>query len=487
MTEREKIAHLLRRLGLGAGEAELRAYEPLGVEGTAGRLLEYQSIDEGFPVTPYEICFEDGKDEVYVDSFRPALYWGLRTVMTQRPLEQRLTLFWHNHLVVGGDKVEFGPALNSYLETLRVFGPGDFKTLLTLISIDAAMLRYLDGDKNAKGAPNENFAREVMELFTMGIGHYTEQDVKEAARSFTGWGLRYLIYEDGGEKVQQHIKDAMAKGQPMIVSCFSPALHDDGPKTVLGKTANYDTGSLIADLAQRPETALYLGTKFFEHFAYRNPSEVVKSHMATKFKATNGNALAMLKEIVTMDEFWSPQCVRKQVKSPFDFVVPIARQMNLATYLRSVYKPTTPTTPLAKPFRDVGGLVYLMMSQQGMGLLFPPSVKGWDWGEHWITPNAMTERIKMADTIFGVNQPDKGLAGYIGMELMSKKPSTDADVVDGFFAKFDIELPDNKRSLVVEAFQKAGGMAALGKPETASPALAAIGRLSWGSPEFQFC
>jgi uncharacterized protein (DUF1800 family) len=487
MTDREKVAHLLRRLGLGAGQAEIDAFAPLGVEGAAAKLLNFQGQDEGFPLLSTQACYEEGKTEVYVDAYRPALFWGLRLAMTQRPLEQRLSLFWHNHLVVGADKVEFGPGLQSYLDTLRVFGPGDFKTLLTLVSLEPAMLRYLDGDKNAKGAPNENFAREVMELFTLGIGHYSEQDVKEAARACTGWGLRYLIYEDGGEKVQEHIKDAIEKGRPMIVACFSPALHDDGDKTVLGKTAKFDLPSLIADLADRPETARHLGTKLFEHFVYRNPSEAIKDKMAKTWTANHGNTLAVLREIVAMDEFWSPQCVRRQVKSPFDFVVPITRQLGVLPYLKANLKPATPSAPLAKPFRDVGGLVFGMMTAQGLSPLFPPSVKGWDWGEHWISTNLMSERIRFADTIFGVAQPDKGLAGYIGQQLLARKPATEGDAVDAFCAQFDAELPEAKHAVVVAAFQKAGGLTALSKPDSASNALAAVGRLVWGAPEFQFC
>src|SRR5579862_8257176 len=319
MTDREKIAHLLRRFGMGAGTLEMAKYEPLGVQGTLDRLLDYEKVDEAFPIGPWEIAFEKDKTEVYVDPFRFAAWWSLRLLMSERPLEQKLALFWHSHLVVGADKVEFGPTMVEYLETLRTLGGSEFAPLLTAISRTPAMIKYLDGDANLRGSPNENFGREVMELFTLGIGSYTEDDVKNAARAFTGFGLRFPLYEGGADAVQPRLRDGLVKGNPMLVATYSPALHDDGPKTILGETKNFGFDEALAMLAGRSETAKHLGRKLFEFFAFRNPPQPVLDKVTQAFTASGGNVRKALRGIAEMDEFWGDACVRQQVKSPVDF------------------------------------------------------------------------------------------------------------------------------------------------------------------------
>lgn len=488
MTDRERIAHLLRRFGMGAGALELAKYEPLGVEGTLNKLLEFDKVDEGFPIGPWEIAFEKDKTEIYVDPGRFAAWWTLRILMSERPLEQKLTLFWHNHLVVGADKVEFGPTMVEYLEILRVLGAGEFSTLLAAISKSPAMIKYLDGDANLRGTPNENFGREVMELFTLGIGNYTEQDVKEAARAFTGFGLRYPLYEAGAEAVQPRLRDGLLKGNPMVVATYSPALHDDGPKTILGTTKNYDCDEALAMLAGRTETAKHLGRKLFEYFAYRNPSEAVVDRVATSFASSGGNIRKVLRSISEMDEFWSTACVRQQVKSPVDFCVTIARQMNIKAYLLTLHKPTSPSTPLHDGIRGVGGMLLGLMSQQGMLLMFPPNVKGWDGGEAWITPNNMAERMKLGNLLFGVGNPDKGLSTYISTLVKAGNPTDDAQALEAWLGLFDADVFGlDKKQLLLKAFSKAGGLAALATPDGASNAQAAIARLVYGAPEFQMC
>lgn len=488
MTERERISHLLRRFGFGAGRYELQHYEPLGYDGTLDRLLNYENVEEGFSIDPWEIAHEEGKEEIYVDPPRFASLWALRMLMTRRPLEQKLTLFWHNHFAVSGEKVGLGPALMDYLETLRSLGASDFETLLKAVAKEPSMLLYLDGNTNYAGHPNENFAREVMELFTVGIGHYSESDVKEAARAFTGWGVRYLMFESGGDKTQEFLREAVRHHLPTVVFCESPSLHDAKPKTILGQTGRFSGDDVLSMLAKRPETAEFLGRKLFEYFAYSDPSSEVAEKIGKLFIQNEGNIKAVLKGLTEMDEFWSAACIHKRVKSPADFVVPILRQMNLRDILIAAHsKDATPSSPLPKTLRDTCGLLFGTMLKQGMFLLYPPNVKGWNWGTAWITTNTMIERVNFANLIFGVGQPDQPLAAYTGALIMQTKPSSDLDCVEAFLEIFDGEFATEKRDLLNQAFTKAGGMSSLAHGPSASRSLSALGKLVFGSPEFQFC
>jgi len=483
MTPREKIAHLLRRFAFGASNWELALYEPLGVEGTLDRLLNYEKQDEGFNVSPWEYCFEEGKDEVYLDPFRIAGWWTVRMLMSQRPLEQRLTLFWHTHFAVGADKVEFGPAMLSYLETLRTNASGKFYTLLKSVAKEPAMLRYLDGDANQVGHPNENFAREVMELFTLGAGHYSEQDVKEAARAFTGWGIRYLVFEPGAEKLQETAKACIITNRPMIAFCTTPMLHDDGVKTVLNRTGKLDGDDVLDILAARPETAQRVCKKLWQFFASADAPDSAVQRLAGKFTATGGDIKAVLREMTSIDNFWQP---RTQVKSPCDFVVGNVRALKVHGLLETLHgKPSKPNEPVPKPLRDTAGLLAGTMYGQGMLPLFPPNVAGWEGGSHWITTSNMLQRTKFADLIMGVGQNDQPLAGYLAQQIAQTKPQSSKDIVRAVLAKFDAELPDSKVNLLVQAFDKAGGPTSFASPKTASQSLSAVLRMLFNSPEYQ--
>jgi uncharacterized protein (DUF1800 family) len=489
MNSRQKTAHLLRRFGLGASKAELDLYEPLGVEAALERLLNYEKVDEGFPVSPWEFCFEEAnKEMVYLDPFRTIGWWSLRFLLTQRPLQEKLTLFWHDHFAVSAQKIEFGPMMLDYLEAIRRNANGNFRTLLGAVSKTPAMLRWLDADENTKQSPNENFAREVMELFTMGIGNYTEKDVKEAARAFTGWGIRYVLFERGGEKVQETAKECILKGKPMTAFCETPDLYDNSPKTILGRTANFDGDAVLDLVAARPETAKNLAKKLWEFFAYPNPGPAVVDRIAKVFADSKGDIKQTLRAIGTSNEFWSDKCVRAIVKSPLDFSVPIARQFGLAPFVIGQYKPPkSPLTPAPKVLRDTSGIVFGLMYKQGMMLLYPPNVGGWEWGNAWISSNNMLERIKVADVVFGTYDNQQPLAAWLTGIITQKSPKTSADVVDALIEIFDCPAPPEKRQLMIQACDKAGGIATLLAPKTAAATYTAVTHLMFASPEFQFC
>lgn len=488
MTTREKLAHVLRRIGLGASRTELDALEPLGFDAAITRLLNPEGVAENFDVSPWEICHEANSTEIYIEPPRFALWWSLRLLMSQRPVEQRMTLFWHNHFAVGADKVELGPMMLDYIEVLRTNALGKFPDLLKAVSRTPAMLRYLDGDTSVRQHPNENFGRELLELFTVGPGHYTEGDIKEAARAFTGWGNRYVIFESGGEKVQERIRACVAEDVPMVAFSMSPDLHDDGVKKVMGEEGRFAGDDLLERLARRPETAQFICAKLWRFFGSPTESKSVQDRMVAAWNRSGGEIRAVLKAMIDSPEFWSDSSVRKIVKSPAEFVIPISRQFNLNPFLLAARTPKpTKTTPLAKTLRDSSGLIFGVMYKQGMMLLYPPNVGGWTWGDAWITQNNMLARIDFANLIFGVGQADQPLAAYMALQISQRQPADEAAAIGILLDTFDASLPAEKRTILVEAFKKVGGLASLKTPAEASKSLSAVCRLLFGSPEFQFC
>ncbi|MBV6459185.1 MAG: hypothetical protein HONBIEJF_02328 [Fimbriimonadaceae bacterium] len=486
MTEREKIAHALRRFGLGAGAVEMAQYESLGLEGTLKKLIDYDSVDEGFPISPWELCFDEGTKEVYLDPFRSATWWALRFLLTKRPLQEKLTLFWHDHFAVSAEKIEFGPAMIAYIGTLRQHGAGSFETLLKGVSKEPAMIRWLDTDASYAGMPNENFAREVLELFTMGKG-YSERDIQEAARCFTGWGNRYLVFEPGAEKLQQTAREMMAANRPMIAFCLTPDLHDSGEKTVLGQTARFDGDQLLTLLVRRPETSRFIVSKLWYFFAGVPASNAVVDRLAKIFTDSRHEIRPVLWAIARSPEFWNEEVVRKQHKSPLDFSVALARQFGLRdTVLILRGQNPAYNTPLAKPARDAGGLVLGTMYKQGMLLLYPPNVGGWEWGRAWVSSSNMAERMKFGDLIFPAGAKDQPLAAFLLTALKQPQPPTsDADLVRRLMDRFDVPSVPEKAALLEKVVAAQGGVGALKTPADAAPLFREFFRAFIAMPEFQ--
>lgn len=490
MTTREKIAHLLRRFGLGASPGELDLLTPLGVAGAVDWLIDYEKQDEGFGVSPWRFCFEEGKDEAYFDSFRPASWWAARLYLTRRPLQERMTLFWHDYFAVSGSKVEFGPMMLAYQQKLRQHATGDFRTLLLAMARDPAMLLWLDTTANLKGRANENFARELMELFTLGIGGYTERDIQEAARAFTGWGIRFLVLEPGLGKLQETATEFMRENRPMFAYAFSPELHDDGEKTVLGKTGRWSGENVIDIVLAHPDTARRIVTKLWSYLAYPSPEPELVGRLARGFQDSGLKLKPLLRAIATSPEFWSDRCVRQKIKDPVDFTVPLIRQFGVDAFFEPWRQdgPASPASPAPKPLRDVAGLVLGAMMQQGMLLNFPPDVGGWPKGKAWVSSTLMMQRTRFADLIFGLEEGEKFLAPVLVQRMRAaNRGRTSRDVVAWFTEAFDASLPATKTRLLVEAFDATGGVAALDSTDRASVALAAVARTLFASPEFNVC
>jgi uncharacterized protein (DUF1800 family) len=299
LSEREKCAHLLRRFGLGASEAELDYFLQNGLTGAIEELLNPTGVSPDFPIDAVK------NDKGAVNVPNSAVWYGAKILISRQPLVEKMTLFWHNHFATSGEKVNSAFIMAQQNEILRANATGNFKELLLQASKDPAMLIWLDGQDNIKGRANENFAREVMELFTLGVGHYSESDIQEAARAFTGWSF---------------IRNGRSSNKGTAEFVFKPKLHDTGKKTVLGKTGSLTGDDVIDLLCAMPRTAEFITEKLWNWFVYANPTKQTLAPFVSAFYNSKLDIKTLLRAIMTSDEFYSDRCVRKLVKNPADFL-----------------------------------------------------------------------------------------------------------------------------------------------------------------------
>ncbi len=289
---------------------------------------------------------------------RAGQWWGQRMLVTERPLQEKLALFWHGHFATSDTKVRDYRKLVQQLRLFWRHGNGNFRDLLIGLAQDPAMLVYLDAGENIKGSPNENFGREVLELFTMGVGNYTESDIREASRAFTGWthvGLNFAV---------------------------DPELHDSGPKTFLGRTGNYDGIDIIDIVLDQTVTAEFIARKLYEFFVREDPSSELVVELGDLLQKHNYELRPLLQKIFLSRDFYCPSSYGTQIKSPVHLVVSTYRKLGL----RKI--PGIPDFNTAT--RDLG--------QQ---LFYPPNVAGWSRGRSWVTPALLLERGNFArDVLF---------------------------------------------------------------------------------------
>ena len=473
-TDEQKIRHLLRRFGLGASVSEMEFYGTRGYRTAVDRLLEFEDRSEG-----YDLTVEDFRNRQN-NALPPPIVqtaWMTRLGVTGYPLQQKLTLFWHDHFATSLMKVDKSAPLIQHVETLRKNGLGPFLTLLTEVSKDPAMLFWLDNCQNTKDKPNENFAREVMELFTLGIGHYEEEDIPEVARAFTGW-----TFSVQGPRLAP-FRAATLPGR-QLVFYYDRAQHDNGTKKILGKTANFDGDAVLKMLAEHPQTARHLVYKFWEFFVYPKPKDELVEEIAQAWRA-KGMVIKDLVRIVALHpEFVSERAERALVKNPVDFIVPTLRALGVYNDPLREYQANTQRENAPVRLVAVSRLAQGSMSGMGMKLLEPPDVAGWLWGEAWISSATMVERVKWADRLFA-DRPSGGMNPSIGFQvfpLITRNPNP-AGLVAAMVEWFDAELPAAKVKQLEEAARLACGERIT--PRNAQAGARAVARLIFGSPEFQ--
>ena len=280
--------------------------------------------------------------------------WWYRELLTSRcPLLERMTLWWHNHFTSSLHKVKWPPFLYQQNVLLRLYALGSFRTLLTAIARNPAMLLYLDTQSNRKEHPNENFARELFELFTLGEGHYTEQDIKEAARAFTGW---HLDFHTGAFRVDlRH--------------------HDDGRKVVFGKSGPFEGDDILLLTLEQPQVARYIVGKLWREFISDRPDSLEVDRLADSFRKKNYEIAGLLQDLLLSPQFWAPENRGVLIKSPVELIVGTARLFSL---------------PIEDTVQQIG-----LARRLGQDLFDPPNVKGWPGGTRWITTSSLLDRTQM--------------------------------------------------------------------------------------------
>jgi uncharacterized protein (DUF1800 family) len=355
----QSVAHLHRRAGFAAPWPVLKRDLREGPAVSIERLLtgEAQSAD-GKPAVELESTLDAMTAQLgpSADLSRIQAIWLYRMVFTGHPLRERMTLFWHNHFATSDAKVQ-NPGLMLRQNTLlRSQALGDFGALLSAIGKDPAMLIWLDSTINKKAKPNENYAREVMELFTLGRGHYTEKDIREAARAFTGW---FVVRDQFQEVARQH---------------------DEGVKTVLKRSGEWDGDDIPGILLLQPVCAEFICRKLFRCFVSetQTPSDALIAPLARAFRESHYQIKVPVAIILRSNLFFDPSVRRRRVKSPVEFAVGTIRGLE-------ILNPTVQSSALA----DACG-------RMGQSLFAPPSVAGWDGGPSWINSTAMLARANLA-------------------------------------------------------------------------------------------
>lgn len=488
MELRERIAHLYRRFGFGATPDDLDRGEQIGFDNALHHLLDYRSVDEEFPVHPYEFAWRTAKgQDADPSAYSYRYWWTFRMIAGQRPAQEQLTLFWHSHFPVSDGKIEDGSMMLQYLETLRNHADGKFVDLLKAVSKDPAMMRYLDLQRSLVGSPNENFAREVMELFTMGIGNYTEKDVKEAARAFTGWSYVNMFYEFPGPNARR-LQDSLTYGRPFSAFALMPAMHDQAPKTILGKTDFFDGDRFLEMLAERPETARHMCKKLWTYYAYPDPEPEVIERLANVWEKTGGEIKHVLFAIARSPEFWSDKCMRAKVKSPADLCIAICRQLGAGPALMGLRGPAGLDKPIVNTpvFGNVGNVANLM-GRMGLELFYPVDVSGWKGGNAWVSPAAMVERYKFRGVlIYGGKTGGPGAVNSLAY-VKKQSPKSTRDIGRALVRLFDVDLPETGVDVIAQVIDRRGGMKALDRGDVWAATVDRSLLVLMAAPEMHVC
>jgi len=414
--EEVRVAHLLRRAGFGVTREEYDRYVTMGLDATIDEIVNFGAIDDSeAEAQAARMAPEEGN----IGS--AALWWVLRMALTKRPLQEKMTLFWHGLLTSQVSVVRDPIAMADQNEFLRQNVFARFPDILKGITRDRAMMVYLDMAGSRRGAPNENYPRELMELFSLGEGNFTEQDVREAARAFTGWA------------VPRQRNDS---GRPTLLEpVFSQRNFDDGSKTVLGETGPFDADDVLDIITKRPHSARYITGRLFRFFVYPDPTDADLQPFIDTYVSSGMNIGATVEAMLRSDVFYSAKAYRAVVKSPLEYAIGAVKalglQANVATVLAA-----------RGQGRDNAPL-----NQMGQVPMEPPNVAGWRGGAAWLNSSTMFARLNFLNSL-GTPAGQPRLASP---SASTPKFATAGEAFD-YYATFllDANLPDSARQAVLD-------------------------------------
>ena len=469
-----KAAHLLNRAGFGGTPEEIEKVMKLGPQDAVDWLLDFPdapaeemsqtdvpdlSSIEGYPrnfkeinvkmrgMTPEErmryrqMLMRDNREAVLATG----AWWLKRMAYGPRPLQEKMTLFWHGHFTTSAKDERSASLMWNQNELLRRNAVGNFRQFVREISRDPAMLDYLNNQQNRKAHPNENYARELMELFTLGIGNYTEYDIREGARAFTGWA------HDGEEFI------------------FRKYDHDDGQKTFFGRKGDYDGDDVIDIILQHQACARYIAGRFYTFYVHEEPEPGMLQSLGETLREGNWEIRPIIRNLFTSQAFYSDKAIGSQIKSPIQLVVGTIRLLGI---------------DMPQPRVLTGAL-----NQMGQVPLEPPNVKGWPGGRAWINTSTTFVRYNTAVWLAGGGQMtvDAGRKNKARAKAVSADSKFDPDVtaataeavVDEWVERL-IQRPieSTKRQVLINSLE--------GRPDN-EQALKRMVQLIVSMPEYQLC
>jgi uncharacterized protein (DUF1800 family) len=370
--ESVRISHLLRRAGFGVTREEHDRYQGLGLSATIDELVNYSTVDDS---EAERLAAETPADNLQGLAGR----WLVRMAHTKRPLQEKMTFFWHGLLTSQISVVRSSELMQRQNDFFRANALSRFQEILKGVSMDSAMMVYLDVSGSVRRAPNENYARELMELFALGIGNYTEDDVREAARAFTGWAVPR---RRGDNNLPEY-------DEPQ----FRPNQFDNGTKTFLGRSGNFRPDDIVDIIVDQPASASFIVRRLFSFFAYPDAGEETLQPFVDTYLGSGKSIRATVEAILRSDEIYSARAYRAIVRSPTEYAVAALKALGSHDNIASM---------LAQNRGQ-------MFGQMGQTLYEPPNVAGWPGGEAWLNSATMFARLNFMNfATGGAPQPQRG-------------------------------------------------------------------------------
>jgi hypothetical protein len=429
-------AHLYRRAGFGARFDEIDAAVKLGAAAMLDRLCQAPPPSDDFESTSNMLA-----ESAIFDGSAPhlAAWWFYRMLNTSDPLAEKLTLFWHGHFATSLAKVQSPQLMIDQNRLLRTHARGKFEVLAKAISRDPAMLIYLDSTSNRRIHPNENYARELMELFALGVGNYTEADIKEVARAFTGWEL-----------LGHHFH-------------FDTVQHDTGSKSFLGSSGNFDGDDAVRIILHQPAALRFIARKLVRFFVFDEPivSDVLIEPLATQLAESEFSVGPLVRRILSSNLFFSDCALGRKIRSPVELAVGLLRNLGATTSLVDLAQGT---------------------GRAGQTLFQPPNVKGWDGGRTWINSSTLLGRANLVGKTLSAPETRFGRMGKSLAEAATRAGATRPQelvhwLLDVLLA---VPVPEDACNALIELAQSESSA---DKVKTIVKIVTAMAAL----PEFQLC